>query len=96
MAYECINSQQTWLLKKKWVKFVQRHRKDFSNPVSKYVSLCSAHFEESCYERRYSAIAGNEMKAVLKKGSIPTRDSGVVPQAPEVMTERQKRKVCTM
>ena len=29
-------------------KFVQRHRRDF-NPEGKYTSLCSAHFEASCY-----------------------------------------------
>ena len=80
--------------RQKWVKFVQRHRKDFSNPMSKYVSICSAHFDKACYERGYSAMAreGIEIEAVLKKGAIPTLDS-VVPQAPKKITERQKRMV---
>ena len=30
-----------------WVKFVHRHRVDFSEPVGKFASLCSAHFEQS-------------------------------------------------
>ena len=81
-------------IRRKWVKFVQRHRVDFSEPVSKYASLCSAHFEEECYERRFSSLLGegNDMKSVLKKGSVPTKVS-VVPKESDVTTERQKRKV---
>jgi hypothetical protein len=51
----------------KWVEFVQRHRKDFAEPIGKYSALCSVHFEESCYTRRFSLhleemenIAGTE------------------------------------
>ena len=78
----------------KWVKFVQRHRVDFSEPVSKYASLCSVHFEEECYERRYSGLMGegSDMKSVLKKGSVPTKDS-VIPREADVTTDRQRRKV---
>ena len=35
------------VVREKWVKCVKRHRCDFL-PVSKYASLCSVHFEESC------------------------------------------------
>jgi len=82
------------IIRRKWVKFVQRHRVDFSEPVSKYASLCSAHFEEACYERRYSSLLGedNGMKSVLKKGSIPTK-APVVSTLSDVTTERQRRKV---
>ena len=65
------------IVRRKWVKFVPRHRVDFSEPVSKYASLCSAHFEEECYERRYSSLLGegSGMKSVLKpnKSSCSTR-----------------------
>ena len=80
------------VLRGKWVQFVRRHRADF-NPTSKYVALCSAHFEDSCYERRslLSDVESN-MRSFLKKGSIPTRDA-VTPSAPEVLSERSKRQV---
>ncbi|KAL9985089.1 hypothetical protein ACROYT_G007453 [Oculina patagonica] len=82
-------------LREKWVKFVQRHRRDFAEP-SKYASLCSAHFEESCYSRRpFLKLEGMEnlkMNRVLIKGSIPTRDS-IVPAESEVLTDRRKRQL---
>lgn len=84
-------------LRGKWVQFVRRHRAGF-NPTSKYTSLCSAHFEDSCYERSTSLLAnvnlseGSQFRTFLKKGSIPTRDA-VVPPAPEVLTDRRKRQV---
>ena len=61
----------------KWVQFVRRHRHDFKNPTSKYTSLCSAHFEDSCYERTLSVLssmetAGMKVKYCLKKDAIPT------------------------
>ena len=64
----------------KWVQFVRRHRHDFKDPTSKYASLCSAHFEESSYERSLSILSslegqGIKMKSCLKKDAIPTRDS---------------------
>ena len=31
-------------LRAQWVKYVQKHRVDFGEPVSKYAALCSAHF----------------------------------------------------
>ncbi len=81
-------------VRRKWVKFVQRHRHDFGEPLSKYTSLCSAHFDESCYERRYSGMLTdeNKMKVVLRKGSVPTIDSTSI-QKTETVTKRQKRQV---
>lgn len=83
------------VLRRKWVKFVQRHRKNFCEPLSKYTSLCSAHFDETCYGRRYSDLMtkGNDMHMVLRKSSIPTRDA-VTSKGSEIITKRQKRKVC--
>ena len=37
-------------VKKKWIKFVQRHWPTFKDP-KKYTSLCSVHFQDSCYYR---------------------------------------------
>ena len=84
------------ILRRKWVKFVQRHRLDFAEPVSKYASLCSAHFEENCYSRKVSlqleGMESQKLNQVLIKGSIPTRVA-IIPAGPEVFTERKKRKV---
>ena len=78
----------------KWVQFVRRHRHDFKDPTSKYTSLCSAHFEESCYERKMSLVSGIglQMRYFLKKTAVPTRD-GVNPPTPDVITDRMKRQV---
>ena len=79
-------------VRKKWVKFVQRHRVDFAEPVNKYAVLCSAHFEQTCYERRYSNDEGLKMNRVLIRGSIPTRDT-VIPTGMETISKRSKRRV---
>ena len=83
------------ILRAKWIQFVRRHRANF-NANSTYTSLCSAHFEESCYERpmlvNMELPEGSKMRSFLKKGSIPTRDA-VVPPGPEVLSERRKRQV---
>ena len=43
------------VLRKKWIKFVQRHQRDFKLE-GKYTSLCSAHFVASCYNTDESNI----------------------------------------
>lgn len=83
------------VVQNKWVKFVQRHRADFhESSVTKYASLCSAHFEESYYTRKISLDLGEHSKQnkVLIRGSIPTRDS-VVPERTGTLTERRKRQL---
>ena len=81
-----------------WVQFVRRHRHDYKDPTSKYASLCSAHFDESCYERKMSVVRSVkkeyklEMRVFLKPTAVPTRDS-VTPQSPEKISQRGKRKV---
>ena len=64
-------------IRSQWVKFVQRHRVDFGEPITKYASLCSAHFEPSCYPMglRLSLHGTEETKRnkVLINGLIPTR-----------------------
>jgi len=81
----------------KWVQFVRRHRHDFKNPTSKYASLCSAHFEDSCYERSLSILSsmeaqGMKVKYCLKKDAIPTRDT-TAPPVQEELSEQSKRQV---
>ena len=79
-----------------WVKFVRRHRVDFGEPVGKFASLCSAHFEQSCFTNSLASslpgMEGIKMKMNLIPGSIPTRDT-VLPEGPQVLSERQKRQV---
>ncbi|PFX11714.1 THAP domain-containing protein 2 [Stylophora pistillata] len=79
-----------------WVKFVQRHRVDFGEPVAKHASLCSAHFEQSCYEGSlaFSLDGMTQIKRnkVLIKGSVPTRHA-VLPEGPEVLTDRKRRQL---
>jgi len=76
----------------KWVKFIQRHRMDFAEPVVKYTLLCSVHFEQSCFENDLAWSIGLKKRRDLVKGSIPTRHT-VLPEGPEVLTERKKRQV---
>ena len=77
-------------IRQKWVRFVQRHRVDFKKPT-KHASLCSAHFEESCYLRRLSP--DSSCYRVLEKGSIPTKDTSFLEESPKDLTVREKRKV---
>ena len=79
----------------KWVQFVRRH--DFKDPTSAYTSLCSAHFEESSYEKNLAVLSSMEAQGLkmnwsLKRDAVPTRDT-IVPPAPEELSDRRKRQV---
>ncbi|KAK3729018.1 hypothetical protein QZH41_011470 [Actinostola sp. cb2023] len=50
------------------VKFAQRHRHDFRE-ASKYASLCSAHFEDSCYTSTDWVKKGNGRMFDVTMGS---------------------------
>ena len=79
-------------VKQAWVKFVHRHRKDFI--PSKSSSLCSVHFEDSCFERRAAVLSGEseiKFKRFLINGSVPTRDTVVPDSSPK--SKRKRRKV---
>ena len=54
----------------KWAQFVRRHRYDFEDPTSKYASLCSAHFEESSYERSLSSLSSLKGLAIKMKEQL--------------------------
>ena len=79
-------------VKQAWAKFVRRHRKDFVH--SKSSSLCSVHFEDSCFDRRAAVLSGEseiKFKRFLIKESVPTRDTVVPYSSPE--SKRKRRKV---
>ena len=81
------------IVRHKWIKFVQKHRPSFKNP-SKYASLCSAHFEESCYLRPLvlEDSTGVSWRRNFIHGSIPTRDSLNL-ASPKKLSARKKRQV---
>ena len=77
------------VVRAQWVRFVQKHRVDFGEPVNKYASLCSAHFEERCFTRNRSILEGmaaSNVRRVVIKGSVPTRDTVLPPSAEEFLT----------
>lgn len=80
--------------RQKWTKFVRRHRKNFT--PSKSSSLCSVHFEDSCFEQRPAVYSEDRVESIrfkrfLIKGSIFTRDTVVPYSSPE--SSRKRRKV---
>ena len=81
--------------RQKWVQFVRKHRLDFKE-LTKHSLLCSAHFEDSCYSRRFSDESSGYR--VLEHGSIPTRDTSFLLEneddKDDGITARGKRKVC--
>ena len=81
-----------------WLKFVQRHRVDFGEPVNKHAALCSAHFEPRCYLMAFGlsleGMEDSKRNKVLLKGSIPTRHV-VLPAVPEEPSDRKRRQVRT-
>ena len=60
--------------------------------INRYASLCSAHFEPSCFENSLARSMGFKVKNNLETGSIPTRHP-VDPKGPEVFSDRRKRQV---
>ena len=68
--------------------------------TSKCTALCSAHFEDDCYEYKSSVIDTIEqsgkvnIRDYIKRTAVPTRRDTVVPAAPEeVPSDRTKGKV---
>ena len=94
--YFSFYSVQDCSFRVQWVKFVRRHRVDFGEPVGKFASVCSAHFEQSVFANSLASslpgMEGIKMKRNLIPGSIPARDT-VLPEGPQVLSEPQKRQV---
>lgn len=78
--------------RRKWINFVRKHRPHF-NPTSNSC-LCSAHFEESCYDVNLSLAKSLNMKRRLKKDAFPTVDvAGIIPEVEKQLTDRERRRV---
>ena len=85
--------------RRKWTKFVQRHRPSF-RPTKSSV-LCSVHFTQDCYARRIDLL-GSESQADLSniastrrlnKGAVPTIDTAITPSPNSNLSRRDKKKV---
>ena len=64
-------------VREKWLKFVQRHRLDFNEPISKHAFLCSVHFERSWEQLQntlqliYMSLNKNSVYCVIPRSSKP-------------------------
>ena len=93
ISMHCFPKDET--LRQKWIRFVRIHRKDFV--PSKSATLCSTHFEETCFESKAWIVTSSETgeclqpKRYLKKGAVPTRDTVVPLSSP--LTSRKRRLV---
>lgn len=81
-------------LRQKWIRFVRIHRKDFV--PTKSSTLCSAHFEESCFHLKGIAFVDEKGNSVQPKrclivGSVPTKDTVTPYTSP--LTKRKRRMV---
>ena len=80
--------------RRKWVNFVRKHRPKFK--PSAISSLCSAHFDDSCYNMNLATAKSLGMRRVLHEDAVPTVDvAGIVPPIEERSTERKQRQVST-
>ena len=86
-------------VRQQWVKFVRRHRLDF-NPAeySNRIYLCSAHFEPSCFSKRFASTLEDfdttGTKRFLLRGSIPTID--VASEDRNEISAKEKRLVSVL
>ena len=55
-------------------------------------TVCSSHFEKHCFQNDIAWSMGFAKRRDLIGGAIPTRDP-IIPEGPEVLTERHKRQV---
>ena len=81
-------------LRQKWMRFVWINRDDFV--LTKSSCLCSAHFDDSCFEHKpvsLTDVTGEamELKKRLIKGSIPTRTAVLPYTSP--LTDRKRRRI---
>ena len=78
--------------RRKWVNFVHKHRPSFQ--ATKTSVLCSAHFEDSCFNMNFMLAKSLNIKRFLKDDAVPTIDvAGIVPPVEEQLTDRNRRKV---
>ena len=80
--------------RKQCVKFVRKHRPEFTQTTSS--TICSAHFEDSCFEIRNLLGVPNTVKPKAKyliHGAVPTKEIFAAEETKN-MSSREKRKVC--
>ena len=76
-----------------WVRFVRRHRPEFK--PSTYSSLCSVHFEDSCYSVPRDAALQFGVRAKLKDDAVPSIDAANETTKTDTATPvRERRQVC--
>ncbi|XP_015748536.1 PREDICTED: THAP domain-containing protein 2-like, partial [Acropora digitifera] len=77
-------------LRQKWTRFVRINRRDFVPKKSS--CLCSAHFDDCCFERKPLSLMDATGEAIkrLIKGSVPTRTDVVPYTSP--LTDRKRRR----
>ena len=83
-------------VRKQWVRFVRRHRCDFDpTKYSSRIWLCSAHFDESCFSKRFASnlegFDNSNTKRFLIRGSVPTVDA--VKSGEDSISGKEKRLV---
>ena len=81
-------NEEEWKI---WIKFVRKHWPNFTPTNS---SVCSAHFEKSCFGTRYHIDVPDELKPkarYVSEGSVPTKDSVILEEMPATL--RTKRRV---
>ena len=90
------------VVRQKWVRFVCLHLSDFEPAqYSRKIFLCSAHFEESCFTKRFAGdlegFDSDETKRFLSRESVPTIDvAGTASMAEKKqISAREKRMVST-
>ena len=78
--------------RKKWENFVRKHRPGFSATTAS--CLCSAHFDDSCFDVNRTLAKELNMRQKLKKDAVPSIDvAGVVTPSEEHPTDRRRRQV---
>lgn len=88
----CFPAKQKIQRRIKWVNFVRKHRPSFH--ASGTSLLCSAHFEDSCYNTDVTLAKTLGMKRILREDAIPTVDvAGILSPAVENLSERKRRQV---
>ena len=74
------------------VKFVRKHRPGFRATATS--CLCSAPFEDLCYDMNLELAKTLNIKRRLKEDAIPTVDvAGIVLPAEQRISERKRRQV---
>ena len=69
---------------------MRKHRPGFH--ASATSCLCSAHFDDSCYDGNLALAKTLNMKRRLREDAVPTIDeAGMVPTAEEQPTDRTQR-----